>query len=225
MDFLYFLFFSSLEEFGVLLFGLILFRIRLPKHLRHRIPLLSLIVASVSLLLRSLEVWGNISSIILLFLVLLLVRPLLKFGIKLTFLYVTVPLVLFIVIQALVIILMQWNGILGSEYETFSNESYLIQLITFVVMLLISKVTAYITEGFSFDPDDDSVSKKKLVYSNRVFLITISIALLLLSGLYYIRELISGAFADITLIVGFISSIIILFILYKRDEEESKQTI
>ncbi|GMX64492.1 hypothetical protein Elgi_37610 [Paenibacillus elgii] len=169
--------------------------------------------------------WNNFSSIILLILVLLLVRPLLKFGVKLTFLYVTVPLVIFIVVQAIVIVLMQWYGLIKLEYSSFSRESYLIQLITFIAMILISKVTAHITEGFSFDPDDDSGSKRKLVYSNRIFLIIISIALVLLSGLYYIRRFLSDSFADVTLIVAFIFSIIILFILYKRDEEESKQTI
>ncbi len=219
LNYLSFIFFSTIEFIGITFLGITVFRLRIQKKEYINVLILSLTLSFVSLLSRIyLE---NFSPFIPLILYLFSLKYVLNIYFRRSLFLGLLSYILFISIQTgLWLLLNRYDILPPTKISLFDYRGYFLQMFTFFVIMLICFVTRYIKEGFSFDPDDSLYKSPYL--SNKVFLMVTIISMILLSYLYY-KTSISSSFSYVY--YSFISITIISFIIliysYIRDKREA----
>lgn len=219
LNYLSFIFFSTIEFIGITFLGITIFRHRIQKNEYINILILSLILSLVSLLSRLfLE---NVSPFIPFILYLFSMKYVLNIYYKRSLFLGFISYILFILIQTgLMLLLNSYDILPPTKIPLFDYRGDILQMLTFFVIMMICFVTRYIKEGFSFDPDDSLYKSPYL--SNKVFLMITIISMILLSYLFYKASISSSysyvyySFISITII-----SFIILIYSYIRDKREA----
>lgn len=218
-NYLSFIFFSTVEFIGIIFLGITLFRLRLYKKEYIKALLFCIFLSVVSLILR-INI-ASVAPIVVLILYLVLLKFILNTDLIKSYFIGFVSYFIFIFIQASVFVLFDKYDIIPEQSITmYSNSGYLLQMLTFIVLMLISFVTRYIKEGFSFDPDFSSY--KNRVVSNKLFLMITSVSLIILAYLYF--ELFmsdSIKYVYLTFIAASLITLIILTFSYIRDLKET----
>jgi uncharacterized membrane protein len=160
--------------------------------------------------------------IVIFVITLLLINKVKKIGLKTSLIIVPIAYIIFIAVQTLLFIIMNKYDLIPLDIVPFSYEGYLLQFITSIFFIILSIVLRYfLKEGFMFDPESNG--NKKLRYSNKLFLIVLTLAFVIISGLYY--EAMHSSLAYIVYAISIISllfSIGLFYLSVKRDQEEAE---
>lgn len=222
MTYFSFILFSILEQFSLLLFGFSIFRIRLSFNNYLKMILLTIITSTASIFMTYYSFYEGARPIVIFVITLLLINKVKKIGLKTSLIIVPIAYIIFIAVQTLLFIIMNKYDLIPLDIVPFSYEGYLLQFITSIFFILLSIVLRYfLKEGFMFDPESNG--NKKLRYSNKLFLIVLTLAFVIISGLYY--EAMHSSLAYIVYAISIISllfSIGLFYLSVKRDQEEAE---
>jgi hypothetical protein len=221
MTYFAFIFFSTIEFFSIIYFGLALFRqptLKTKKYLR--LLGLCLLLSLLSLAFKFVHVLESISPFIFMLIIVFTIRPITKIRFNMGILVGTIPYLLYGVVQTLIFVILDYLKVVSFDFKDFAFEGYIIQIIPTIIFFLLGVALKHVTgDGFIFNPDED---KGKIKYSNGLIASVVVISTLILSGIYYeakssyVSNYIYGF-----LIISIIIAGSIFYVSYQRDKEES----
>lgn len=219
MNFLLFVIFSSIEFFGLLYIGVVLFRIRLNYGKLIKLGWISVILSFASYWLNVFEL-SAISPLIQLAIAIVSYMIFFKFKVLYSLLVSLSSFLIFFIIQTTYLLILNYYNMINiSDIDMFSIETRLHQLIIFVIVMLIFANMRRSSSGYAFVPDDPS--RKISTYSNKLLGLSSSAIALLVFGMFYEAKR-SGLFYSVIIcfVIFLIGTIVLLFLQLKRDNEE-----
>ncbi len=216
MNFLAFLFFSTLEYLGFIFFILALFRFSIREHI-VKFVIFSVILSFVSNSMQ-LESLQAISSLLQAFLMICFVAFLLRVHIFNSLIMVITGYVInFIVQWILIAVVIHFTG--SDEVITGTPKAYITQTASAFIMFSFGVITLFLKGGFSFiDHDTRSRRSKIFTKENRplIILVSISIIMTFLANLlmYSVKDTPYLLVASIL----FVALIGLIYMCVKKDE-------
>jgi hypothetical protein len=199
-----------------------LFRFRLTTNNFLNAAITSISLALVSYILNKVGL-TNISVPIQIIIYIILIKFLFKNRILHASLIGIVSYILYGVIQTILLfVLDHYNIMKFSEVVPFAFKAYILQLFSFIIVLIISIRLRKTNAGYSFVPEETFVDKK-IKYSNKLFILCLSLTAIVVTGSFYEFRQSSILYTFIAfLTVISLSCIILLYISLKRDKEEAE---
>ncbi len=216
MNLVKFVFFSSLEYFAVLIFILVQFRFSIRENI-EKIVLISILLSFVSFSLINADLRGispAVQNLIFLFYIWIV----LKVSLLNSIIMVLTGYTVYGLVQTCVLAIHAQLGLISGVVVVGAGITYQLQVISSVIMILISTCILVLNGGFSFVGNRGKLSQKRMTRKYILYIVYILAAFIvtLLTNLY----LLTNANPSYTLAVSVLIVILVVqfYISFKRDE-------